>query len=71
MKISMKSMYDFKDPSCRMCLLNYYWFNGVQSFVDTINGDVFNTDKFSWDSWYYMYCDEEDNVYLSNNIMMW
>lgn len=30
-----------------------------------------NTDKLSLDSWYYMYCDEDDKVYLSSNIMMW
>ena len=69
MKVSDSSLYPFKDNHCRICLFNYYWFNGVQSFVDTVNKDMYNTDRFSWNSWYYMYCDEEDKIYLSRNLL--
>ena len=71
MKISYKSLYGFKEDFCRRCTMSLYEFNDIQSFIDILNGDVFNTDKFSWNSWYYMYSDEDDKVYLSSNIMMW
>ena len=71
MKTLGNSLYMFKDSNCRACLFNYYWFNGVQSFVDTINKHMYNTDKFSWNSYYYMYCDKGDKVYLSSNVWDW
>lgn len=67
MKISIKSEYDFKTDFCRRCISNFYQFNG---FIDLLNGDFFNSDKMSWNSWYYMYSDDDDKVYISTNQMM-
>lgn len=67
-KISMKSEYDFKNEYCRKCILNSYQFNGFTSFIDLLNNVLYNSDKMSWDSWYYM----EDKMYISNQQMsMW
>ena len=71
MTISYKSLYSFKEDYCRTSTLSLYRFNGIQSFIDTLNKDMFNSDKMSWDGWHYMYCNEKENVYLSGNIMMW
>lgn len=65
MRLSMRALPIFKEDYCRRCIMNSYQFNGFTSFIDSLNGDLFNTDKMSWDSWYYMYCDEGDNVYLN------
>ena len=59
-------MYDFKDDCCRKCISNLYQFNGFVSFIDLLNGEFYNSDKMSWDSWYYMYSDN-DKVYISTN----
>lgn len=51
--------------------MNSYQFNGVTSFIDSLNGEFFNSDKMSWNSWYYMCSDDDaDKVYISNNQMM-
>lgn len=64
----MKSEYDFKNEYCRKCISNYYQFNGFTSFIDLLNNVLYNTDKMSWDSWYYM----EDKMYISTQQMsMW
>lgn len=70
--ISMHSIYSFKEDYCRRCVMNSYTFNGFTSFIDLLNSDFFNSDKMSWDSWYYMNCDEDDKVYISTQqMMMW
>lgn len=70
-RISLKSQYSFKTDSCRQCISNFYSFNGVVSFVDLLNGEFYNSDKMSWDSWYYMYSDDDvDKVHISTNQMM-
>lgn len=68
-KVSMNSVYDFKTDYCRKCISNLYQFNGFTSFIDILNGDLHNKDKMSWKSWYYMYGDEEDKVYMSGQQM--
>lgn len=70
-RISMKSQYDFKEDYCRKCISNLYKFNEFVSFIDILNNVLDNTEKMSWKSWYYMYCDEEDNIYLSKQLMIW
>ena len=70
-RISLKSQYDFKTDFCRRCISNFYSFNGFISFIDILNGDFFNSDKMSWNSWYCMYSDDDvDKVYISTNQMM-
>lgn len=70
-RISIKSQYNFKTDFCRRCISNFYQFNGFISFIDLLNGDFFNSDKMSWDSWYYMYSDDDvDKVYIATNQMM-
>lgn len=70
-KISVKSQYSFKTDFCRRCISNFYSFNGFVSFIDLLNGDFFNSDKMSWDSWYYMYSDDDvDKVCITTNQIM-
>lgn len=70
-RISLKSQYDFKTEFCRQCISNFYSFNGVVSFIDLLNGEFYNSDKMSWDSWYYMCGNGDiDKVYISTNQMM-
>ena len=71
MRLSMLSQYDFKTDYCRKCISNLYQFNGFTSFIDTLNGDVYNGDKMSWKSWYYMYCDGDEKMYISKQQIMW
>lgn len=68
-KVSMHSVYDFKTDYCRKCISNLYQFNDFTSFIDILNGDLHNNDKMSWKSWYYMYSDEEDRIYMSGQQM--
>ena len=52
MRISVQSLYGFKEDYCRYCVSNPYYFNDIATFVDTHNHNLFNTDKMSWKSYY-------------------
>ena len=62
MNLSMRALPMFKDDYCRRCIMNSYQFNGVASFIDSLNGDLFNTDKMSWKSYYYLDSYEGDKI---------
>lgn len=62
MKLSMRALPIFKDDYCRKCIMNGYQFNGVTGFIDSLNGDLFNTDKMSWKSYYYIGTYEDDKM---------
>ena len=64
-RVSMHAQYVFKADYCRTSLGAIYLFNGSESFIDFLNHKYYNSCKRSWDSWYYMYCDEKDRVYYS------
>lgn len=69
-RVSYRSSYvNFKEDFCRKCTANLYHFNGVGSFVDILNGELFNTDKRSWDAYYHMDSDEGDKCRISQKLM--
>ena len=61
----MRALPIFKEDYCRNSISGLYLFNGVDSFCDLHNHNLYNSSKMSWDGWYYFYCDEDDNVYLN------
>ena len=65
MNLSMRALPIFKEDYCRNSISSLYLFNGTDSFCDLYNHNLYNSSKMSWDSWYYFYCDEDDNVYLN------
>lgn len=71
MNLSMRALPIFKEDYCRNSISSLYLFNGVDSFCDLYNHNLYNSSKMSWDSWYYMCSDDDaDKVYISNNQMM-
>ena len=82
MNLSMRALPIFKEDYCRNSISSLYLFNGVDSFCDLYNHNLYNSSKMSWDSWYYSskmswdswyyMCsdDDADKVYISNNQMM-
>ena len=67
----MYALYNFKEDYCRQCLRSIE-FNNIETWIDTKNHSHENTCKMSWNSYYYMYCDEEDNVYHNKkNLQIW
>lgn len=71
-RMSMHGQYIFKEHYCRIGISSIYLFNGAESFLDHLNGNRYNSSKMSWSSWYYMYCDEGDKVYHSQqNYDIW
>lgn len=59
-RVSMYAQYSgFKEDYCNRSISSLYEFNGLQSFIDTLNKDFFNSSKMSWKAYYLLTDDDE------------
>ena len=63
MRTSVYSKYRFKRDYYNICVIDYE--NMVTNYDNLVLNREHNEDKMSWKSYYYLYCDEKDNVHIS------
>lgn len=73
-KVSMYSEYGvFKEEYCRRSISSVYEFNLTQTFIDMLNGELYNSSKMSWKAYYVFPEDDERSSWQWGKTMtqMW